>query len=74
MKLQLKLAIYNALSKALIVLVFGAVLPMIVERVVYNHTDNKLYARTEKVLKLLSAEALMIFRVKVIVLLKVLIF
>lgn len=54
MKLQLKLAIYNALSKALILLVFGAVLPMIVERVVYNHTDSKLFARTEKVLKIIE--------------------
>lgn len=27
---------------------------MIVERVVYNHTDNKLYARTEKVLKIIE--------------------
>ncbi|NNF01335.1 MAG: HAMP domain-containing histidine kinase [Bacteroidia bacterium] len=50
MKLRLKLVIYNALSKALIVLAFGALLPIVSETVVYNHIDQRLKARTEKIL------------------------
>ncbi len=54
MKLQAKFAIYNALSKAVIVLAFGAILPIIVEKIVYNHTDKRLKARSEKVLKIIK--------------------
>ena len=54
MKLQLKLAIYNALSKAVIILAFGALLPKLVEKVVYNHIDQRLIARTAKVLKIIQ--------------------
>ena len=54
MKLQVKFAIYNALSKALIVLAFGAILPIIVEKIVYNHIDKRLQARSEKVLKIIQ--------------------
>jgi signal transduction histidine kinase len=54
MKLQVKFAIYNALSKAVIVLAFGAILPLIVEKIVYNHTDKRLKARSEKVLKIIK--------------------
>ncbi len=54
MKLQVKFAIYNALSKALIVLAFGAILPIIVEKIVYNHIDKRLRARSEKVLKIIQ--------------------
>lgn len=54
MKLQLKLAIYNALSKAVIVLAFGAFLPMLVERVVYDHIDQRLHARKDKLFKIIE--------------------
>jgi len=54
MKLQLKLAIYNALSKALVVLAFGALMPFIVEKVVYNHIDQRLKTRTSKVLRIIE--------------------
>lgn len=54
MKLQLKLAIYNALSKALVLLAFGALMPFLVERVVYNHIDHRLKARTAKVLRIIE--------------------
>jgi signal transduction histidine kinase len=54
MKLQVKFAIYNALSKAIIVVAFGAILPIIVEKIVYNHTDKRLKARSEKVLKIIK--------------------
>ena len=54
MKLQVKFAIYNALSKALIILAFGAILPLIVEKIVYYHIDQRLKARSEKVLKIIK--------------------
>ncbi len=54
MKLKLKLAIYNALSKALVLLAFGALMPFLVERVVYNHIDHRLKARTAKVLRIIE--------------------
>ncbi len=54
MKLQAKFAIYNALSKAIIVVAFGAILPVIVEKIVYNHIDKRLKARSEKVLKIIK--------------------
>jgi signal transduction histidine kinase len=52
-KLQLKFVLYNAISKALIVLAIGAFLPIITERVVYNHIDNRLLARSDKILKVI---------------------
>lgn len=54
MKLQVKLAIYNALSKAIIIAAFGFLLPMLVEQVVYDHIDRRLIARTDRVLKIIS--------------------
>jgi hypothetical protein len=54
MKLQVKLAIYNALSKAVIIAAFGFLLPILVEQVVYDHIDRRLIARTDRVLKIIS--------------------
>ena len=54
MKLQVKFAIYNAVSKAVIVLAFGAILPAIVEQIVINHIDKRLQARSEKILKIIK--------------------
>lgn len=51
MKLQLKLAIYNAISKALIILAIGFILPLIVEQVVLNHIGKRLEARRDVILK-----------------------
>jgi signal transduction histidine kinase len=48
--IQTKFAIYNALSKSLIILSFMALLPLIVEKVVYDHIDKRLIARTERIL------------------------
>ena len=53
MKLRLKIVIYNAISKGLIILAFGALLPIVVEKIVYNHIDKRLHARTEKVEKII---------------------
>ncbi len=53
MRLQIKFAIYNALSKALIIAAFGAALPVVVEKIVYDHIDKRLIARTERVMKII---------------------
>jgi signal transduction histidine kinase len=54
LKLQVKLALYNAISKALIILAIGALLPLLIERVVYNHIDKRLVARLEKTFKMVE--------------------
>jgi signal transduction histidine kinase len=54
MKLQVKLAIYNALSKGIIFAAFAILMPIIVEQVVYDHIDRRLMARTDRVLKIIS--------------------
>ena len=51
MKLQLKLAIYNAISKAIIILAIGVILPQLVEQVVISHTGSRLEARRDIILK-----------------------
>jgi len=53
LKLQLKFVLYNAISKAVIILAIGAFLPIITQRVVYNHIDNRLLARSDKILKVI---------------------
>ncbi len=50
MTIQVKFAVYNAVSKALIILAFIALLPILVERIVYEHIDKRLLARSERVL------------------------
>ena len=54
MTVQVKFALYNALSKALIILAFWAFLPMVVEKIVYDHIDRRLYARTERVMMIIQ--------------------
>jgi signal transduction histidine kinase len=54
MKLQVKLAIYNALSKGIIIAAFGFLMPIIVQQVVYDHIDRRLIARSDRVLKIIS--------------------
>jgi signal transduction histidine kinase len=48
--IQVKFAIYNGLSKALIFLAFYTLLPVLVENIVYEHIDKRLLARSERVL------------------------
>lgn len=50
MKLQLKLALYNALSKAVIIAAIGLILPMILKTVVYTHIDQRLKARVARMM------------------------
>jgi signal transduction histidine kinase len=54
LKLQTKLALYNAISKAAIIAVIGVVLPIILQRVVLNHIDNRLRARSEKMMHMIQ--------------------
>ncbi len=54
MKLQVKLAIYNALSKGIIFAAFGIFLPLLTEQVVYDHIDKRLVARTDRIMKIIS--------------------
>ena len=54
MTLQVKFAIYNAISKSLIILAFVAILPVIVEKIAYDHIDRRLTARSEKVIRIIQ--------------------
>lgn len=54
MTVQVKFALYNALSKAMIILAFSAFLPQIAEKVVYDHIDKRLMARCERVLRIIQ--------------------
>jgi hypothetical protein len=53
LKLQLKLVLYNAFSKAIIILAIGVFLPGIIRQVVYNHIDKRLVARSDKILQII---------------------
>jgi signal transduction histidine kinase len=54
LKLQVKLTFYNAIFQALIVLAIGFFLPIVIQRVVYNHIDKRLHARSERMLKIIG--------------------
>ena len=54
MKIQVKLALYNALSKALIILTIGALMPILIQRVAYNHLDRRLVARLDKTMRMVA--------------------
>jgi two-component system sensor histidine kinase ArlS len=54
LKLQVKLVLYNAISKAVIILAIGAFLPLLIQRVVYNHIDKRLVARLDKTLMMVE--------------------
>jgi signal transduction histidine kinase len=54
LKLQVKLALYNAISKAIIIIAFGMLMPSIIEGVVYDHMDKGLFARSEKLLRMVQ--------------------
>ncbi|HNQ61964.1 MAG TPA: HAMP domain-containing sensor histidine kinase [Bacteroidia bacterium] len=54
MKLQVKLALYNTLSKVIIILGIGLFLPKVIEQIVYNHIDKRLEARLEKMMRMIQ--------------------
>lgn len=54
MKLQIKLVLYNAVSKALIISALAVIIPMMIQKIVYNHIDNRLNARQEKMIRMIQ--------------------
>jgi signal transduction histidine kinase len=58
LKFQLKFAIYSAIIKALVILAFGLIMPLIVQRTVYTHIDNRLNARKDMIIKKISIRGL----------------
>jgi signal transduction histidine kinase len=54
LKLQTKLALYNAVSKAVIIAAIGILLPIILQRVVLDHIDKRLTARSERMMAMIQ--------------------
>lgn len=63
MRLEAKLALFNALSKLLLVLLGALVIPPIVQRVAVAHTDLRLRDRQRRVLALIARDGLHAFEV-----------
>ena len=61
MRLEAKLALFNALSKLLLVLLGALVLPPIVQRVAVAHTDLRLRDQQRRVLALIARDGLQAF-------------
>ncbi len=58
MKIQVKLSLYNAISKVVIILAIGAIIPMLIQQVAYNHLDKRLVARLEKTMRMVAVGGL----------------
>ena len=54
MKLQTKLALYNTISKIIIILGFAALIPSMVKEVAVNHIDKRLLAKQNKIMKIVQ--------------------
>ena len=61
MRLEAKLALFNALSKLLLVLLGALVIPPIVQRVAVAHTDLRLRDKQRRVLALITRDGLQAF-------------
>ncbi|HEX8425991.1 HAMP domain-containing sensor histidine kinase [Hymenobacter sp.] len=61
MRLEAKLALFNALSKVLLVLLGVALIPAIVSRVAVSHTDQRLHEKKREVLNLIRRDGLTAF-------------
>ncbi|MFD2784472.1 sensor histidine kinase [Hymenobacter rubripertinctus] len=61
MRLEAKLALFNALSKLLLVLLGAVVIPPIVGRVAVAHTDERLQEKREEVLQLIRRDGISTF-------------
>ena len=61
MRLEAKLALFNALSKLLLVLLGALVIPPIVQRVAVAHTDQRLHDRRRRVQALIARDGLQAF-------------
>lgn len=56
MKIKNQLAIFNAISRLLVILVLWLTLPILVHKVVYNNTNNELLEKKQKFIKHLDKE------------------
>jgi len=61
MRLEAKLALFNALSKLLLVLLGAVVIPPIVSRVAVSHTDQRLHEKRTEVLQLIRRDGISTF-------------
>ncbi|RSK41157.1 sensor histidine kinase [Hymenobacter perfusus] len=61
MRLEAKLALFNALSKLLLVLLGAVVIPPIVSRVAVSHTDQRLHEKRTEVLQLIERDGISAF-------------
>ncbi len=64
MKIKHQLAIFNALSRLLLVLVFYVMLPVLVEKVVYNHVSKSLLEKKQKFIEHLDKDEINDFIVR----------
>ena len=55
MKLKVKLTLFNAISKLVIVTLFVLLLPALIRNINQNFTDNKLRNKKNKLLQLITA-------------------
>lgn len=56
MKIKHQLAIFNALTRLLVILILWLMLPILVEKVVYRHINNGLIEKKEKFIKHLNQQ------------------
>lgn len=56
MKIKHQLAIFNALTRLLVILILWLMLPILVENVVYNHINNTLLEKKKKFIEHLNQE------------------
>lgn len=61
MRLEAKLALFNTLSKLLLVLLGALVIPPIVQRVAVVHTDQRLHEKKREILNLVARDGLTAF-------------
>ncbi|HEX8348543.1 MAG TPA: HAMP domain-containing sensor histidine kinase [Hymenobacter sp.] len=61
MRLEAKLALFNALSKLLLLLAGALVIPPVVERVATAHTDQRLHEKMGEVLRLIRRDGITAF-------------
>ncbi|SET43645.1 sensor histidine kinase [Hymenobacter actinosclerus] len=61
MRLEAKLALFNALSKLLLVLLGVVLIPPIMSRVAVSHTDERLREKSEQVLELIGRDGISTF-------------
>jgi len=64
MKIKLQLAIFNALSRSLVILVLWLMLPVLVEKVVYKHINQSLLEKKQKFIEHLDKDEIKDFMVR----------